>query len=122
MPSFAPINCLNGHLIQVSEEEEYEFAHGRYFKRIATLGPGHCFGEHALQRRCARTATIKTESVMQLACLSKAQYDETLFNLVDSMERARIEALQQLAVFRKMSLKTIQGFYHQFQRLLYKNG
>ena len=61
LPSFVKPSALNNHAFEVNDEA-YEYVNGQYFKRVSILGQGSSFGDIALQRRCLRTASIKSET------------------------------------------------------------
>ena len=73
MPSFVKLTALNNHHFEIGGEE-WEYIDGMYFKKISVLETGSSFGEIALQRKCTRTATIKTESNCQFAYMTKSGY------------------------------------------------
>ena len=65
---------------------EYEYVGGQFFKRVATLPQGASFGEIALQRKCLRTATIKTESDAKFAYLVKDDYRSSLMKIAEDID------------------------------------
>ena len=73
-----PVDGLFNHYFSV-DGEEYEFVDGLFFKKVCVMPAGKSFGEIALQRRCLRTATIKSESVCEFAYLTKESYENSLF-------------------------------------------
>ena len=78
----------------------YEFVDGRFFTKVATLGQGRSFGHVALQRRCKRTATVKTEADCQLAYLSKDDYESSVQKIASDLEQARLDFLKGMPIFR----------------------
>ena len=85
MPSFVSPRVLNNHLFEANGEI-YEYDNGQYFRKVATLTKGSSFGEIALQRKRARTASIKTETDCKFMYLTKEAYKSTLMNVKDEME------------------------------------
>ena len=79
---------------------EYEFVDGRFFKKVDTLGQGRSFGELALQRRCRRTATVKTEADCQFAYLSKEDYESSIQKIAADLEEARLDFLKEMPIFK----------------------
>ena len=79
---------------------EYEFVGGRFYKKVDTLGRGRSFGDVALQRRCQRTASIKTEVDCQFACLSKEHYESSVQKIAADLEDARLDFLKSIPIFR----------------------
>jgi len=80
LPSFVKLTELNNHYFEVGGDE-YEYVGGKFFKRISTMKQGSSFGEIALQRKCMRTATIKTETDCEFAYMTKIGYQESILTI-----------------------------------------
>ena len=102
--------------------EIYEYDNGKYFKKVATLIKGSSFGEIALQRKCTRTASIKTETDCQFMYLTKDAYETSLMNIKEDMEQQRVTFLKNIPFFKLFSRSSILSFYWGFQvRNYYRN-
>ena len=61
-----------GHEFYLILEGEASVRHGR--RKVATLGPGHYFGEMALLDRGPRSATIVAETDTELAVIGQREF------------------------------------------------
>ena len=110
VPSFVRQTQLNNCWFKVGSEE-YEIRRGQFFKRKKTIGEGSSFGEIALQRKCLRTATIKTETDCQFACMSKEGFETSVLKIIEDIENARVEFLQSIPIFSEYSKARVLNFY-----------
>ena len=106
MPEFVKLEALNPHLFTIGTET-YEFLNGQYFKKVAVLGPGQSFGEIALQRRCRRTANVKTESLCEFIYLNSECFKKSLSLVQESFEQDMVAFLHSLPVFQDLTYKKV---------------
>lgn len=85
VPAFTRQTHLNNCWFKVGNEE-YEIRKGQFFKKKKTIGEGSSFGEIALQRKCLRTATVKTEADCQFACMSKEGFEASVLKIIEDIE------------------------------------
>ena len=121
LPSFVKPSALNNHVFEVNGEV-YEFIDGQYFKRVSILEQGSSFGEIALQRRCLRTASVKTDSDVLVAFLTKAQYEASVMKIADEVEQDMVDFLLNIPMFKGLSRKKVLSFYWELHKAKYQQG
>lgn len=113
LPSFSNSIALNNHMFEV-EGEAYEYVDGKYFRRVSKLKQGSSFGEIALQRKCMRTATVKTEEDCTFAYLTKSNFEDSLLSISLEVEQSRVTFLQSIPIFKGITRNKILSFYWNF--------
>ena len=116
LPSWIRPNALNNHYFKVGKDE-YEYVKGRYYKKVDTFKYGDSFGQAALQKKCPQEATIKSESVSELAYLTKDGYDKSIKNLREIMDIKMIEFLKSQPAFKTLTYQRILGFQWQMKNM-----
>lgn len=118
LPSFVSPTALNNHIFEANGEI-YEYVDGQYFKRVSMLYKGSSFGDIALQRKCTRTATIKTDTECQFMYLTKDAYQSSLMKIKEDIEQQRVNFIRNLPIFKLFSRKSILKFYWDFKEVKY---
>lgn len=122
LPSFVSLKVLNNFIFEANGEV-FEYVDGMFFKKVASLIKGSSFGEIALQRKCTRTASIKTETDCQFMFLTKDSYQSSLMKIKEDVEQERVTFLKNIPFFRAFSRSTVLSFYWGFQQIkYYRNG
>ena len=98
---------------------EYEYVDGQFFKKIKTLSKGRSFGELALQRRCTRTANVKTETDCEFAYITKEGFKESIMTIAEELEQSRINFLKALPIFSDFSRARVQHLLWEMARVKY---
>ena len=114
MPSFCLITALNPHMFEIGGES-YEFFNGQYFKKVMTLKAGASFGEVALQKKCRRTATIKSETATEFAVLTKEVYERTLLLIKEQIEQNMVIFLKTMPAFKDLTYGKVRSYFWQMQ-------
>ena len=64
----------------------------------------------ALQKRCCRTASIKSETLTEFAVLTKDVYDRTLLLIKDQIEQAMVKFLKTMPAFKDLTYCTVRSY------------